>query len=430
VSAEVAGGDALPRSEQGANARRPSKRADPFVGLKVRYCVVLALTVSSWLLLSVLTWFALGLPLTPAIFAPTHVERLAAFCASFTPVQLCAYVALVMRAQDDRQNLSLHVPDTLGVEVQQCLQGSWLREQERVCRARRELVLYAVALGILASALLQAAVVVYVHSTPNAHVDLPSLGQQVAVAGATAVAVAFVISFGNILVRSARGDATGRTLAVACRCVTFGGLFAVIAAAMLSDQGVIDTMPEALFTGLVASFLGEPLVETVFQAITIVFGASTGGDDNLDKFELIEGLDEVERLRLNDLGVTSLQGLAFASTPFLYFFTRYGLRRICDWQDQALLLILVGRNANAALWLQHFRGASKLQQLRDQLGVADLAALDMDKVEDARALMDRMEAEPQIREIRVWSQCTPRLSTDSAPRRFSGDVVAQGVTAR
>jgi hypothetical protein len=409
---EAVGTDAPPRAEPEASARSRMKPVDT-LGLKARHYAVLGIAVGSWLVLSLLTWVSLELRLSRAIFESGHVSHLAAFCGCLPPVLLCAYVALIMRAQDDRQNLSLHIPDTLETEVQRCLQGSWLREQERVCRARRELVLYAVALGILASALLQAALVLYVHSPPNARVHLLSVGQQVAVAAATAVTVAFSVSFGNILVRSARGDATGRTLAVACRCVTFGGLAAVITAAVLADEGVTEPIPRALLTGLVASFLGEPLVETVFQALTIIFGASTGGDDNLDKFELIEGLDEVERLRLNDLGVTSLQGLAFASTPFLYFFTRYGLRRICDWQDQALLLILVGRNANAALWLQRFRGASKVRKLHGPLSPADLAALNMDNVEDARSLMDRIGAEPQIGEIQAWSQCTPRLSNDA-----------------
>ncbi|HKO95113.1 MAG TPA: hypothetical protein VJU61_28355 [Polyangiaceae bacterium] len=371
----------------------------------------------SWIALSLLTWSSLGLRLSRVSFEPAHIRHLAAFSGCLPPMFLCAYVALIMSAQDDRQNLSLHVPGTLAPGVRQSLQGSWLREKERVRRARRELVLYAVALGILASALLQAALVLYVHSPPDAGVNPPSLGQQVAAAAATAVAVAFSVSFGNILVRSARGDATGRTLAVACRCVTFGSLAAAITAAMLVDVGFIVSIPQALLTGLVTSFLGEPLVETVFQALTIIFGASTGGDDNLDKFELIDGLDEVERLRLNDLGITSLQGLAFASTSFLYFFTRYGLRRICDWQDQALLLILVGRNANAALWLQRFRGASKVRAVPDPLSPADLAALDMDRAEDVRALMDRVGAEPQIDEIHAWSQCTPRLSGDAATRQ-------------
>ncbi|NPC81890.1 hypothetical protein HPC49_27185, partial [Pyxidicoccus fallax] len=72
----------------------------------------------------------------------------------------------------------------------------------------------------------------------------------------------------------------------------------------------------------------------------------------------IDGLREDDAARLAEERIDSVHALAFTPTARIFFNTVYGLHRICDWQDQALLIARVGRTNALMLREQYFiRGA-------------------------------------------------------------------------
>ena len=178
----------------------------------------------------------------------------------------------------------------------------------------------------------------------------------------------FLLMIGRLLVRIAGNDATTRTFANAARsyglCVVSGGLLACLT--VTNTEAATAQMSIAM--GIAVGLLGDRAFLAVSNRAAALLGAEPEVVDRGVDLRVIEGLGVEDLQRLQEENITSLHALAFVPAPRLFFNSSFNLQRICDWQDQALLLTYVG--AGRARALREFfqiRGVIDAQRLASEV---------------------------------------------------------------
>jgi hypothetical protein len=232
---------------------------------------------------------------------------------------------------------------------------------------------YAHLYGFLATATLSACVMVFQHAPGSAsnpfnedHNRIP-YHVMIPIAVAVAASVSFTLEFGKLVVRLAGHDVSARTYAVAVRtflAVIVAAFFLPLVFAVAGDVDMANKAMKVAVVGAAVGLLGRRILDLLMtQADSVLHIQNVTAKDRFD-LNLIDGINDDEIDRLAEEGVDSVHALAFMSTPQLYFNSIYGLSRICDWQDQALLLDYLGQ-AKAQSWRENLgiQGAIAAQTL-------------------------------------------------------------------
>jgi heme/copper-type cytochrome/quinol oxidase subunit 4 len=240
---------------------------------------------------------------------------------------------------------------------------------------------HAGILGFLGSAILTACAVILLRYATNEG----ELRRLIALSVGAACTVSFTLHLGQILFRSASNDSTARMMAWAARTLLIVSVATVfLGVALLSAPGegkddkgyLFQGYKGALIVGVAVALLGERVLRAVTDRAASMLGVSGTGPMHVNDLALIDGMNEEDLARLAEERIDSVHALAFMPTPRIFFNTTYSLERICDWQDQALLIARVGRT-NAQLLREQYlvRGAIAARTLaREIVGASRSAA--------------------------------------------------------
>ncbi|HEX7837485.1 MAG TPA: hypothetical protein VF469_08480 [Kofleriaceae bacterium] len=252
----------------------------------------------------------------------------------------------------------------------------WNYESRRFSESRRMASLHGLLFGLVSSLTLFICTMIlarYLYGT-GADASKSELAL-VAMAVATATAFAFANDLGRILFRVALRDAgaeifsfaTKNSILVVASALLFStllcsGLAQINQPAGGEDHAIPLGVPGFIVIGATIAILGGRAVRFVSDRAAGVLGLGAARAAEISDLTQIEGLGEEDIERLAEEGVDSLHALAFVPLPRLLFNTKYGLERLCDWQDQALLLAHVGQ-PRARLLREHLlvRGAIAAQ---------------------------------------------------------------------
>ena len=245
------------------------------------------------------------------------------------------------------------------------VEKSWDYEADRFSLSMARIGPSAILFGEMVTLLLTSAVVVAAWGETlgaSAHTS-----NVFAVSLATAVGAAFLGQFAGILVRIAGQDFNAMMFAWASRLVVLvaiadAGLWILFVKAG-APQWII-TYGGAVLLGLFTALLGDRAIDLMLSKTGGVFGVSSPKPAAAASLTNIDGITDKEVDRFNEEGVLTIYDLAFAPTARLFFNTTHSLQRLCDWQDQALLLAYMGPVRTKALFDQlGIRGAIDLQAL-------------------------------------------------------------------
>ncbi len=235
-----------------------------------------------------------------------------------------------------------------------------------------------------------------------------------------------LLIIGRLLVRIANNDATPRTLATAGRsfalCVVSAGLLACLT--LSSSDG--DSAQTSIAMGIAVGLLGDRAFLAVSNRAAALLGAEAEIVENGNELRTLEGLSSDEAWRLHEENIGSIHALAFVPPPRLFFNSSQPLRRICDWQDQALLIVLVGApRARTLRELLQVRGAIDAHRLAGdpallspELTQQMVAALGLPGEAHLHQLLQRIAKETRVEELRAYRSAALRLDADDAPRTF------------
>jgi hypothetical protein len=170
-----------------------------------------------------------------------------------------------------------------------------------------------------------------------------------------------------MFVRIANNDATARMFAIAFKSLVSTIIAAFAIASLLFVTGQSEVIKQSLgfvVVGALVGIWGESALDYFTRSAAALVKAPVITPQKRADLQLIDGLTEEDIQRLAEESVDSLHALAFIPTPRLFFNTKYSLQRICDLQDQAIMVKYVGpdkaRSFRATLLI---RGAMDLRQL-------------------------------------------------------------------
>ena len=209
--------------------------------------------------------------------------------------------------------------------------------------------------------------------------------QRRAIAISVALAVGFAISLGRILIRLSNSDISARMFAGAINtslAVTVTALFLPAALEAVGNNSLCKSFVGCAAFGAAIGLLGQRALEVATSRAQGLLGAQPITSENRADLRQIDGLTEDDIDRLAEEGIDSVHALAFIPTPRLFFNTTYSLQRICDWQDQAILVKYIGK--------------TRMQAFRDSLlvrGAIDAEAVSLDLLTETQE--DALQLDPQ-----------------------------------
>lgn len=302
----------------------------------------------------------------PAI-AGVSMTLLGLLCLSSAPALLTLGVSLLVERRMARGDFAFEVSPTLlaekkhGAALAELARANWEYEREIMEGSIHRMGRHAAILGFLASCILSSCTVLLI--TQNDYIAL-SVG--------TAATISFTLHLGQIFFRSASNDATARMMARASRTLLIVSICALFFGALFLELDPLDTregnplrgQTGALLIGVSVALLGERMLRVMTNRAASLLGLEGYAVTQADDLNVIDGLSEEDAARLAEERIDSVHALAFTPTARIFFNTVYGLPRICDWQDQALLIERVGRT-NALLLREQFfiRGAIAARRL-------------------------------------------------------------------
>ncbi|KFE71521.1 hypothetical protein [Hyalangium minutum] len=305
-------------------------------------------------------------------------------CLSSAPALLTLGVSLLVERRMARGDFSFEVNPALissrkyGAQVVKHARANWEYEREIMEGAIHRMGRHAGILGFLASSILITCTVL-----------MTTEDDYIALAVGTSVTISFTLHLGQIFFRSASNDATARMMARASRTLLIVSVCALFFGALLLEGNPLSAIPRApevsalaeppplaattppapgtnplsgrtgaLLIGIAVALLGERILRIVTNRAASLLGLEGFASPEPTDLNIIDGLAEEDAARLAEERIDSIHALAFTPTSRIFFNTVYGLPRICDWQDQALLIERVGRT-NALLLREQFfiRGA-------------------------------------------------------------------------
>lgn len=238
----------------------------------------------------------------------------------------------------------------------------WAYERERTqTRYFSNLLPQIAVFGLIASATI-AGCVLALHGVFGA---LSGGKAREAVASVLAAATtALLLTIGRLLMRIASNDATNRTFAHEARSFVFCLLSGVLFGCLMEGTSSTLNMSSAVAIGVGIGILGDRAFLAASQRAALLIGADGPAPTQALDLRLIEGLSPDDLSRLQEENISTVHALAFVPAPRLFFNSSLNFQRICDWQDQALLI--------------EFFGETKAKVLREQVqirGVTDALAL-------------------------------------------------------
>lgn len=329
-------------------------------------------------------------------------------------------VARMILFRFSRRNFNLTCRDDpnehpISPETKARCEATWAYERGRAqMRYESGLLPQVGVFGLLASAMV-AFCVLGIHLPPSQL--FPNIGEApptwhiwVAWTVLSTATTSFMLSVGRILVRIAGYDATTRTFADAARsfglCVVSGGLLACLTVSSTDPK----TAQASIAMGIAVGLLGDRAFIAVSNRAAAMLGTEVEVADPGIGLRVIEGVGAEDSQRLQEENIGSVHALAFVPVPRLFFNSSLNLQRICDWQDQALMLVYVGESRAKALREQfQIRGAIDTQRLgrafegmppevQQQLVVS----LNFASTTHARQLFARLVNDPRIDELRAY----------------------------
>lgn len=319
---------------------------------------------------------------------PSPVARMRVIGAVAMPAILAICSALLVERRFARGDFRLKISYPAGtnlrerIELREKVERMWAYENELMRESVQRMARHAGILGFLASAILTAcAVVLLRYATTEGE-----LRHLIALSVGAACTVSFTLNLGQILFRSASNDSTARMMAWAARTLLIVSVATVfLGVALLSgpDEAkdaskgyLFQGYKGALIVGVTVALLGERVLRAVTERAASMLGVSGTGPMHVNDLALIDGMNEDDLARLAEERIDSVHALAFMPTPRIFFNTTYSLQRICDWQDQALLIARVGRTNAQMLREQYLiRGATAARTLaREIVGASRSAA--------------------------------------------------------
>ncbi|MDI1430463.1 hypothetical protein [Polyangium sorediatum] len=313
-------------------------------------------------------------------WSPSSIARLRVLGACVMPVILAVCSAMLVERRFARGDFRLKVGYGAGtamrdrIELREKVERMWAYENELMRESVQRMARHATILGFIASAILIACGVILLRYARTEN----ELRHLVALSVGAACTVSFTLNLGQILFRSASNDSTARMMAFAARTLLIVSVATVfLGVALLSgpeeatntDKGYLfQGYKGALIVGVAVALLGERVLRAVTDRAATMLGVGTAAPIRGSDLGLIDGLNDEDVARLAEERIDSAHALAFMPTPRIFFNTTYSLQRICDWQDQALLIARVGRT-NAQLLREQYlvRGAIAARQLAREI---------------------------------------------------------------
>ncbi|MRG93220.1 hypothetical protein [Polyangium spumosum] len=311
---------------------------------------------------------------------PSPIARLRVLGAAAMPAILAVCSAMLVERRFARGDFRLKVGYAPGtgvrdrMELREKVERMWAYENELMRESVQRMARHAAIFGFIASAILIACAVILLRYARSEN----ELRHLVALGVGAACTVSFTLNLGQILFRSASNDSTARMMAFAARTLLIVSVATVfLGVALLSGPEEASSAEKgylfqgykgALIVGVAVALLGERVLRAVTDRAASMLGVGTAAPMRGSDLGIIDGLNEEDVARLAEERIDSAHALAFMPTPRIFFNTTYSLQRICDWQDQALLIARVGRT-NAQLLREQYlvRGAIAARQIAREI---------------------------------------------------------------
>lgn len=318
--------------------------------------------------------------------------------------------------------------EPIPAEARAAAEATWAYERTRA-QMRYEVGLFPQVgvFGLLASATL-AFCVLGIHLPPsqlfpNLGGPVPTWHIWVAWTVLSTSTTCLLLSIGRILVRVAANDATTRTFADAARsfalCVVSGGLLACLTVSSTDPKSAQASIAMGIAVGL----LGDRAFVAVSNRAAALLGTPVENVEAGLGVRAIEGVGAEESQRLQEESIGSVHALAFVPAPRLFFNSSLNLHRICDWQDQALLLVSVGEGRAKAL-RDHFqiRGATDARRLAARIDELPpdvlqqlVVSLNLAGPMHLRQMFERLLSDRRVDELRAYRSAALRLDPRGGP---------------
>ncbi len=297
-----------------------------------------------------------------------------------------------------REGLRLHTHSGTDPLIAEAVQKSWSYERDRYRRSVSRAQFYASAFGVIATLFLTCSELL-LRLRMNFVPDWEGKVQALALSIMAATGTAFLLSFAKVTVRLSSHDFSARAFSWSTRSL----VLSVVAAAGLLLALQTDVVWMALLLGILAGVAGEHAMNLLLEkAPKILSLRPTYRQEGPSPLLVIDGIMAEHVDRLEEEGVLSISDLALVPTARLFFNTPYGLQMICDWQDQALLLMRVGRDRARDLFNQMgIRGAIALHRtVHDLLRAApDDTKASRDALQRAIRLDKEAPLDPMLKAI-------------------------------
>ena len=284
------------------------------------------------------------------------------------PYFLSIWAMVLLREQTNRKKKVELALDNPNSKAEQHAKGLWNYEITLVDEGLRRSRNFAHLFGFTSSISLGACVLLFL-SFPLLCADGTKVTgiAGVSIATGVAIAVATALALGRIFVRIANNDASPRLFANAFRSLTSTIIAGFAIASLLFVTRQSDLISQTLgyvVIGALIGVWGERALDYFLDRAEALIKAPAITEQKRADLNLIDGLTEEDLMRLAEEGIDSLHALAFVPTPRLFFNTKYSLQRICDLQDQALLVKYVGPDKNRSFRANLLiRGAMDLREL-------------------------------------------------------------------
>jgi len=347
-------------------------------------------------------------------------------CALPYPLSLCA--ALVVQQRAAGRGLYHFLPgampnEQVWKELLPRVKKQWAFEAARARDGVQRVVLYAGFLGTITSVTLCLCVIVvagHLETVTAMRTSLP-------ITVISAASASFAASIARIIVRAAQRDGSGKMFAWATRSLflsILGSMLFVLGVAQNKETPFVSSIGGFIGAGIAVALVGEHFLRSLLERAGKMLGVATPvkSSSEADIGDL-NGLSEEDIVRLAEEGIDNIHALAFVPTPRLYFSTTYSLQRICNWQDQAMLI--VATDARAATFRDQMMvfGAMDAQVMAERFmkpgmgvdaegGFTDSALNDLSKRLNfgsaalARVALHALSEDEVTRRLRVYSHGT------------------------
>lgn len=384
VVAQVGGGVAVAivvfffHSLMGGSVADQTQRAEEAFRASLRFIALIAPSVVRWIVLACLAGMFVVAYYDLEAWNASPVARFRVLGAVALPaiLAMCSSMLVERRFARGEFSLELTFPSTMTIRERNDwkykIERMWSYEAGLMRESVQRMARHATIFGFLGSAILIACSVILLRYARGDD----EMRHLVALSVGAATTVSFTLNLGQILFRSASNDSTARMMAWSARTLLIVSVATVFfGVAFLSGSGdksdgkgyLFQGYKGALIVGVAVALLGERILRAVKDRAATMLGVAAPAARSGD-ITLIEGLSDEDIGRLAEEGIDSTHALAFFPTPRLFFNTNYSLQRLCEWQDQALLIARVGRT-NAQLLREQYmiRGAVAARQLAREI---------------------------------------------------------------